>query len=338
VFGAAGPVLPLAKSYLSILVTFAVLFSTLLVLSNLTRAEGRPALSGVAMIVSAVANIVLDPILIYGLGPIPAMGITGAAVATVIGRGIGMAILLAHFISGKTSYKFRPNYFVPKPRIVAEIYRVGFSAIVRMSAQSIMIAVANTVAAGFGVVALAVLGVVFRLARFAFQVTMGLGQGILPLIGFNFGADKKDRVGEIVVKAGIAALTWGLLCWLTFMLFPKQVLLAFNTEPRFLAEGVTALRVFVLLFFGVQLQIIAGFFFQGIGKGTASLIVVSARQIIFTIPGLLILPRLFGLTGLWAAFPVAEGLSILLTLIWTGIEFHRQKIRLRLRYHRGLGT
>jgi Na+-driven multidrug efflux pump len=187
------------------------------------------------------------------------------------------------------------------------------------------------VAASFGVVALAVLGVVFRLARFAFQVTMGLGQGILPLVGYNFGAGQKERVGEIITKAGIVALTWGTLCWLVFMVFPGQVLLAFNAEPGFLAEGITALRIFVLLFFGVQLQIIAGFFFQGIGKGAAALIVVSARQIIFMIPGLLILPRLFGLTGLWAAFPVADGLSILLTLIWTAVEFRKQEIRFHLR-------
>jgi Na+-driven multidrug efflux pump len=262
------------------------------------------------------------------------MGVAGAAAATVIGRGVGLIILLVHFISGRTSYRFHFKNFLPNLKIVAEIYRTGFSAIARMSAQSIMIAVANTIAASFGVVALAVLGVVFRLARFAFQVTMGLGQGILPLVGYNFGAKQKERVGEIIIKAGMVALAWGLLCWLVFMLFPSQVLVAFNAQPQFLAEGISALRIFVLLFFGVQLQIIAGFFFQGIGKGAASLTIVSARQIIFMIPGLLIFPRIFGLTGLWAAFPVADGLSILLTLIWTGIEFRRQKIPFRLRFGR----
>lgn len=333
-FGGSGPVLTLAESYMSILITFAVIHSASLVLGNLVRAEGHPALSGIAMIASAATNIILDPILIYGLGPVPAMGVAGAAAATVAGRVVGLVILLVHFISGRTSYRFRLKNFLPKLKIVAEIYRVGFSAIIRMSAQSVMIAFANTIAASFGVVALAVLGVVFRLARFAFQVTMGLGQGILPLVGFNFGAKKKERVGEIIVKAGLVALTWGMLCWLAFMLFPGQVLLAFNADPQFLAKGVSALRIFVLLFFGVQLQIIAGFFFQGIGKGTASLIIVSARQILFTIPGLLILPRLFGLVGLWAAFPVADGLSILLTLIWIGIESRRQKISFHLRYDR----
>jgi Na+-driven multidrug efflux pump len=330
-FGARGPVLSPAARYVHS-GTFAVIQTTFLVMGNLVRAEGHPALSGAAMIVSAVTNIILDPILIFGLGPAPAMGVAGAAAAVVIAYGIGAVILLVHFISGRTSYRFYLRSFLPDFKTVVEFYRVGFSAMVRLSAQSFMIAVANTIAASLGVVALAVLGVVFRLARFAFQVTMGLGQGILPLIGYNFGARQKERVGEIIIKAGMVALGWGLLCWLVFVLFPSQVLLAFNAEPQFLAEGISALRIFVLLFFGVQLQIITGFFFQGIGKGIASLVIVSARQIIFVIPGLLVLPRLFGLTGLWAAFPVADGLAILLALVWTGLEFRRQKIRFRLSY------
>lgn len=331
-FGASGPVLPLAKIYMFIIAAFAVVQSGLLIIGNLVRAEGNPGLSGVAMIISAVANIILDPILIFGFGPIPAMGIEGAALATVIAQSIGGAILITYFLRGKSSFHFHLKSFIPDVKIVAEFYRVGFSAIVRMGAQSVMIAIANTIVASYGVVPLAVLGVVFRLARFAFQVTMGLGQGILPLIGFNYGAQLKERVGEIVIKSGMAALAWGLICWLVFMIIPGQVLLAFNANPEFLNEGIKALRIFVLLFFGVQLQMMAGFFFQGIGKGAAALIIVSARQIIFIIPALLILPRIFGLTGLWAAFPVADGLSILLALIWTAIEFRKQGIPFKIRY------
>jgi len=201
-----------------------------------------------------------------------------------------------------------------------------------MGAMAIVMALANTIAASFGVIPLAVLGVVFRLARFAFMPTMGLGQGMLPLIGFNFGAKQIERVGEVVIKAGSVCLVWGLFCWLVFMLFPAQVISAFNANPQFLAEGTRTLRIFVLFFFAVQFQIIAGFFFQGIGKGVPSLVIASARQFIFLIPGLLIFPGLFGLTGLWIAFPVADALSILLTLIWTSAEFRRQGIRFRLQY------
>ena len=331
-FGASGPVLPLATSYMFILAAFAAVVSSALVMGNIVRAEGNPILSGAAMIASAVVNIILDPILIFGLGPAPAMGVAGAAVATVIAHGVGVVILLVYFVSGRTSYRFHPGSFLPDLRIVAEFYRVGFASIVRMSSMSLVIALANTIATSFGVIPLAVLGVIFRLARFAFQPTMGLGQGMLPLVGYNFGANQKERVGEIIIKAGMSALVWGLLCWLVFMLFPSQVISIFNADPRFLAEGVSALRIFVLLFFAVQLQIIASFFFQGIGKGIPSLVLASARQLIFLIPGLLVLPRLFGLIGLWAAFPVADALSILLTLVWTGVEFRSQGIRFRLRY------
>jgi putative MATE family efflux protein len=331
-FGASGPVLPLATSYMFILAAFAVISSSSLIMGNIVRAEGRPMLSGAAMIASAVANIILDPILIFGLGPAPAMGVAGAAVATVIGRSLGVGIFLVSFVSGSTSYRFHVGAFLPDLRIIAEFYRVGFASIVRMSAMSLVITLANTIAASFGIIPLAVLGVVFRLARFAFQPTMGLGQGMLPLVGYNFGAHQKERIGEIIIKAGMSALGWGLLCWLIFMLFSSQIISIFNADPRFVAVGVTALRIVISLFFAVQLQTITGFFFQGIGKGIASLVLVSARQVLFLIPGLLVLPHLFGLRGLWAAFPVADALSILLTLVWTGVEFRRQGIRFRLRY------
>ena len=103
-------------------------------------------------------------------------------------------------------------------------------------------------------------------------------------------------------------------------------------DPRFIAEGVRTLRIFVLLFFAVQLQILVSFFFQGIGKAIPSLVLASARQVIFLIPGLLILPRLFGVVGLWIAFPVADVLSMLLTLVWIGIEFRNQGMPFQLRY------
>jgi len=331
-FGASGPVLPLAKSYMSILLTFQVLNSFLMIIGSIIRAEGSPMLSSGGQIVSALTNIALDPILIFGLGPIPAMGVAGAAAATVIGRGFGGLIFLVYFISGRTSYQFQPSYFIPKLRILIEIYRVGIASMIRQGAQSIAIALANVVAASYGVIPLAVMGVMFRCMRFVGMVNMGIGQGMLPLVGYNFGAKQIERVGEIVIKAGLVGFSWGLLWWLIFMLFPYQVMSAFNTNPQFLTEGTPALRIFILLFFSVGLQIVVTFFFQGIGKGLPSLVLASSRQVIFLIPGLLILPKIFGLTGLWVAFPVSDALSIMLTLIWTSIEFRRQGIRFRLRY------
>jgi putative MATE family efflux protein len=331
-FGATDAVLPAAKRYLSVLAAFACLHSAVMVIGNLIRAEGSPIIASKAVIVSAITNIILDPILIFGFGPIPRLEIAGAALATVIGHGIGALIFLNYFLTGRSSYRFGLRNFLPNKFIIFEIYRVGFSSIFRMGALAAVMTLANTVAASFGVIPLAVLGVVFRLARLAFMPTMGLGQGMQPLIGFNFGAKQNERVGEVVVKAGLLGLGWGLFCWLIFMLFPTQVMSAFNSDPRFIAEGARTLRIFVLLFFAVQLQILVSFFFQGIGKAIPSLILASARQVIFLIPGLLILPRLFGVVGLWIAFPVADVLSMLLTFIWIGIEFRNQGMPLQLRY------
>ena len=264
------------------------------------------------------------------------MGIAGAATATVIGRGVGGLIFFIYFTSERTSYRFQPSYFLPRLRVLFEIYRTGTASIVRQGAMSVVLAVANGAAASFGVITLAALGVIFRCMRFVGMVNMGIGQGILPLIGYNFGAKQKERVGEIVVKAGLAGFLWGLLWWTVFMLFPFQVMSIFNTEAQFLAEATTAFRIFVMLFFAAGLQIVATFFFQGIGKGFPSLVLAMSRQVIFLIPGLVILPRVFGSTGLWIAFPIADALSIILTMIWTGAEFRKQGIRLRLRSTKAL--
>ena len=334
--GANDSVLPFAKSYMFILASFAVVEFFPLVISNVVRAEGSPIFASMALVISAVTNIVLDPILIFGLGPIPAMGVAGAAIATVIGRGVGCLIFIVYFVSGRTSYRFKPGYFLPDLKILADIYRVGLASIVRMTAGSLVMVLANRVSASFGVTQLAIRGVLFRVASFAFMPCMGLGQGVLVLVGYNFGAGQKERVSEVTVKAGLVSFVWGALCWVAAMLFSTQVVSIFNSEPEFLVEGVQALRIFALAFFAVGVQVILSFFFQGIGKGLPSLVLASARQIIFLFPALLLLPRMFGVTGLWAAFPIADGLSFVLTIVWTGMEFRRQGMHFRVRYKQGI--
>jgi len=331
-FGASESVLPLAKSYMSILFSFAILDFFLMVIGIIIIAEGNPVFPSIVMIVSAVVNIALDPVLIFGVGPIPAMGVAGAATATVTGQAIGVIIFIIYFTSGRTSYRFRPSYFLPNLKIMAEIYRVGVASIVRSAAGSVVMVLVNRTAASFGVISLAVVGILFRSSSFVLLPSMGLTQGVLPLVGYNFGAKQMERVGEVLIKAGLVSFVWGALCWAVFMLFPSQVISIFSTEPQFLVEGTRALRIFALLFFVVGVQMILGTFFQGIGKGLPSLVLASARHVIFLLPGLLILPRIFGLTGLWVIFPIADILSTMLSLFWAGIQFRRLGIRFRLRY------
>jgi len=330
-FGAGESVLPLAKSYMFIETIFITLDFFLLVLAELIRVGGSPMLSSSGMIIAGVMNCVWDPILMFGIGPFPALGMAGAALATSVARGIAVSILLAHLISGSSAYRFKPSYFLPNLRIVAEIYRVGASMTVRINAASVSQILAARAASSFGVIPLAVLGVLFRASSFAFMPCVGLGQGMLPLVGFNFGAQKKDRVGEVVVKAGLSGFMWGALCWVVAMSYSSQVMSLFCTDLDFLAGATPAFRIYALGFFTVGLQTILSFFFQGIGKGLPSLIVTASRQLLFLIPCLLIMPPIFGLIGLWAAYPVADTLSLALTLIWMSIEFRSLGIPFRFR-------
>jgi Na+-driven multidrug efflux pump len=140
-----------------------------------------------------------------------------------------------------------------------------------------------------------------------------------------------------VVKAGLAGLIWGTACWVVVMLFPARLMSLFGTESQFLAEGARAFRIFGFGLFAAGLQMVLSFFFQGIGGGIPSLVLVSSRNVIFRLPGLVILPRLFGLAGLWAAFPVADIMAAVLTLSWAGIQFRKLGIPFRLRSREGSG-
>jgi len=330
-FGASGAILTPAMDYMSILVTFAILAFFPIVINTIVRAEGNPILASTVMIVSALTNIILDPILIFGVGPIPAMGVAGAATATVIARSIGVLMLLVYFVSGRTSYRFRPYYFLPNFLILKEIYRIGIAAIVQSAAGSIVMVLVNRTAVSFGDIPLAVMGVIFRAISFIFMPCVGIGQGMMPLIGFNFGAGKLLRVGETVIKGGMASTVWSTLWWGIVLLFPAPIISIFNSDPEFIEVGSKAVRIFGLVMFAIGIQISSSFFFQGIGKGLPSLVLASARQVLFLLPCLLILPRIFGLTGLWASFPVADGLSVVLTLIWAGIQFRKLGIPIRWR-------
>ena len=328
-FGADESVLTLALAYMKIETMFILLNFFMVVLAEIVRAEGSPVLSSAASIIAGVLNCIIDPFLIFGLGPFPEMGIAGAAVATTIGRGIVVVFLLFYLLSNRSSYKLRLSYFLPKLREYKEIMHIGFATMVRMSGGSIVQILAARSAASFGVIPLAVLGVIFRVVSFVFMPCMGIGQATMPLVGYNYGAKKNQRVGEIVVKAGIASTGWAILCWIVIMIATTAILSLFGNDAEYLSHGVWAFRIFAITFFTIGIQITVSSFFQGLGRALPALIVGSARQVIFLIPGILLLPRFFGLTGLWIAFPIADILGAVVSLVWVMAEFRRIGLRLR---------
>jgi putative MATE family efflux protein len=330
-FGADDSVLPFAESYMFVETCSIAVDFFLVVLVELVRVGGSPSLASTGMIIASVADLIWSPILVFGIGPFPALGMAGAALGTTIGRGIGVSVLLIYIGLGKSIYQFKPSHFMPNLKTIIDIYSIGLSQTVRAGAASIAQTIASRTAASYGVISLGVLGVLYKVNSIVFGFCQGISQGVVPLTGYNFAAQKKERVGEIIVKAGLLSFTWGVLCWVVATLFSTQVLSLFGTDPDFIAIGIQALQMFALGFFLIGVQTNISAFFQGIGKSIPALVIGSSRQLLFLIPCLLIMPSIFGLTGLWAAYPVADVLSLVLTLTWTGITFRSLKIPFRLR-------
>ncbi len=329
-FGASESVLSLAMSYMTVETWFISLDFFLIALVVLVGVQGNPVIASVSMITSGVVSCIFDPILIWGFGPFPAFGIAGAALATSVGRGTGAAIIILYLASGRSRYRLRPSHFLPNFATVTEISVRAL--MVRVNAAFVAQILEARIAASFGVIPLAVSGVLSRASNFAFQPCWGIGQGMVQLIGYNLGARKRDRVGEVVTKAALSGFLWGVLCFAVAMLFGHQVMSLFGTGPDYLAVATTALRIYALGFFGVGVHTVLSFFFQGIGARTLVALVVSfSRQFLFLIPFILILPNRFGLIGLWAAHAVADMLAVVFSLTLTGITFRGLGITFHLR-------
>ena len=321
--GAGPETLPLARDYLRMLMWFAPVVFLPMVANNLIRAEGNPNLSMAIMVVSALVNVVLDPLMIFGIGPFPRMGVAGAALATVVARLVGVVLYVMYFLSRQSGYRFRPRHFVPWPRVWARIYVVGGPSTIFTLAGSVVTAIANNVAAGFGSMALAAYGVVFRLSAFGFMPCNGISQGVLPLAAYNYGAKKLARVREVVGKGALAAAAITSVLALAFIAFPRPFVGLFSREPGFVALAAEGLRISAYAFAPVGALVVFSAFFQGIGRALPAMFLSLTRQMIFYLPALLVLSRLVGLTGFWVAIPVADGLSTIASVIWTTAAFRR---------------
>jgi len=328
VLGAGGAVLPLARSYISVLIMCNIFAYLSLVLASTVRADGNPLFASAVSISAGLLNVALDPVFIFGIGPVPTLGIQGAAIATVISQAAATGALVFWMIRGKTGFAFRPSHFIPRLSVILGIYRVGAASLVRSGAQFVVMAVINSTAASFGVVPLAIIGVLARAGRFNQMPILGLGQGITPVISYNYGAGKTTRVAEVMRKMAASGSLWTTACWLAIMLFPTQIMSFFSGDSAFLEEGATAIRLFSLLWFALGLQLTPTFFFQGIGKGLPATVLTGAQNLVFLMLPVLILPRVFGITGLWAAFPVGDLLALGAGVVWMGLEFRSQGIRL----------
>lgn len=305
--------------YLSIVMACSFGIFGQFITERLLQATGRTTLSMYTQLLGAVTNLILDPILIFGWFGLPAMGITGAAVATVIGQIISAAFGLWLNVKKNPEIQLHLKELVPNGAVIKKIYSVGVPSIIMGSIGSVMTYGMNLILMGFSSTATAVFGVYFKLQSFIFMPVFGLNNGMVPIIAYNYGAKNKDRMLRTMKLAITYAVGIMFVGFLIMQIFPAQLFGMFEASSDMLAIGVPALRFISISFLFAGFCIIAGSTFQALGNGMFSMIVSIARQLLVLLP----VAYLFSLTGklnlIWLAFPIAELASVALS----GFFLHR---------------
>ncbi len=310
IFGATAGVLPYARDYLKYIILGGIFFVFGVAVQNIVRSEGNARLAMNAMLVGGGLNILLDPFFMFGFG----MGVEGAAIATVLSQAVASVWLLLYYLKGKGTVHFRSETLKPDPEIIKEIGVIGTGSFVMECSSSIMmIFVYNALAVYGGDVAIAVFGVVMKINSFIFLPLLGMGFGLQPIVGFNYGAKRYGRIAEAVKLSLVAATTFGLLGLLIIYLFKEQILGLFSTDPNYLAVGENAVMIMVLGTPLIGLNVVTSILFQALGKAKPAFLLSISRQLLFLIPAVVFLPRLYELDGVWAAFPVSDLLAFMLS-------------------------
>ena len=280
------------------------------------QATGRTIYSMITQLAGALTNIILDPILIFGLLGFPKLGIAGAAWATVIGQCVGavVAVTLNHFKNPEVHLRLR--HIRPNGRLMGEITAISIPSIIMSCISSLTCFVMNMILIAYSSTAVAVFGVYFKLQSFVFMPVFGLNNGMVPIIAYNYGAQKPDRIHKTIrlgMAYAVAIMAVGLL---VFQLIPKQLLLMFDASDAMLGIGAPALRIMSLAFVFAGVGIASSSACQAFGYSVYSMLISIARQIVVLIPAAYLLSLTGVLRSIWFAFPIAEIVSLFLSLFF----------------------
>ena len=298
-------------SYLLICSVFSFGVFGQITFERLLQSTGKTFYTMITQGTGAIINIILDPIFIFGLLGFPEMGVAGAALATVLGQII--AAILALFINIKKNHEIKLSLrkFKFSGYVIKRIYAVGVPSIIMMSIGSVMTFGINKILIAFTSTATAVFGVYFKLQSFIFMPVFGLNNGMVPIVAYNYGARKPDRLVKTVKLSIMYAICMMIIGFLIFQIIPAQLLHIFNASENMLAIGIPALRIISISFLIAGFCIIASSLFQALGHGLLSLIVSIMRQLVVLLPAAYILAQFGNVNYVWWAFPMAEIASII---------------------------
>lgn len=311
-FGASEQIMPYAKDYMEIIVFSSILFTIAMASNNILRAEGRAKTAMMTMIIGAVLNIILDPIFIFALK----MGVKGAALATVIAQFIAVIYVIIKLKNGSKTLAISFHHLKPDFKILSEIIAIGMSSFLRNIAGSLIFALINNKLGYYGGdIAIAAYGIFQRMLRFLFMPLFGIAQGLQPIVGYNYGANRMDKIKEANQTAIISATVLATIGFIVIQLFSRTLFSVFTTDQELIEVGSKASKMLVILIPLVGFQVVGTTIFQALGKALPSIFLSLSREILFLIPVVIFLPSYIGIKGIWLAFPISDLLAFLLTLI-----------------------
>ncbi|MBM7622623.1 MATE family efflux transporter [Sporohalobacter salinus] len=319
----------MAVEYIRVIMMGSMALFFPMIANNVLRGAGNTFAPMVMLVIGAVLNIIIDPFLIFGIGIFPKLGIQGAAVATILSRLIGGIFIAYILFKRQKQIEFSLNKFEFDFQLIKEIYRVGLPAMAMPLSASVMIAGVNKIIVSYSTLAIAVFGIYFRLQSFVFLPIIGLNQGYMPIVGYNYGHENPERMKKTIKLGLTVSAVFTTIGFIIFQVFSRELIQLFNRSPELLEMGMTALKRLTLAFPIMGPALVASSTFQAVGKGLPSLVHSAARQVFLLFPIMYLLGKIYGLNTLWFALPIAEFVAAVGIITWMVITLRTLFTELR---------
>lgn len=301
--------------YTRIVFAFSLVVAASLSFEKMFQAVGRMKVTMSGMLAGCITNIILDPVLIFGLGPFPAMGMEGAALATGIGQVLTVVIYLAIYVRCPMPVCLGRQYLRREKGLFIRLYSIGIPATLNLALPSLLISALNAILAAYGQIYVVILGVYYKLQTFLYLPANGIVQGMRPIIGYNYGAGEDKRVRQIYRITLLVSMAIMLAGMFICLVVPGQLIGIYTKNPATIAAGKTALRLISLGFVVSAISVTSSGALEGLGKGIPSFIISLFRYVVIIIPAAFLFSRLWGVMGVWNAFWVAEGITALVAFV-----------------------
>lgn len=324
--GATADIMEFATQYL-VIISFGAPFLVFSIsTNNLLRGSGDAIRPMIFMITASVVNIILDPFLIFGIGPFPEMGVRGAALATVVSQGLGAGLSFMYIVfTRRSAYTLKPYHLQPNWPIIKDIYRVGLPAMVMEISESLVFAIYNNVLSAYGSVSLAAGGLAMRITDLVLMPIFGASGGLLPIVGYSLGAFLWRRLWRAVTIASLSLALIMAVVTVALEITAPAIIGLFTQDSQLMAVAVPAMRIVLSSLAIIGPTVLFVTTFQGLSKGKEALVLSLVRQFVFFVPILFVLPRLLGLTGVWLALPFSDFLGFILSGAWLLREYRIQQ-------------